>query len=152
MSTALSAIASEQPSFTKRTMKKWKKLDYTAAQPGAILKYLASNMVLDINSNASHLNKPNAWSRVEVHNFLLSYADISLNNGAVLNISQIIKAVMSLASESELGAHLINAKYLVPVRRTLEDIGHPQPKTTTHTDNSTSYGAVNSNIQPKVTN
>ena len=36
--------------------------------------------------------------------------DIPTNNGAVLNILQIIKAVMSSAAEAELGALFINAK------------------------------------------
>ena len=38
---------------------------------------------------------------------------IPQNNGAVLNISQIIKAVMSSAAEAELGALFINAKTAV---------------------------------------
>jgi hypothetical protein len=36
--------------------------------------------------------------------------DIPINNGAVLNILQIIRAVMSLAAEAKLGALFINSK------------------------------------------
>ncbi len=39
--------------------------------------------------------------------------EIPINNGAVLNILQIIKAVMSSAAEAELGALFINAKTAV---------------------------------------
>ena len=39
--------------------------------------------------------------------------NIPRNNSAVLNISQIIKAVMSSAAEAELGALFINAKTAV---------------------------------------
>ena len=37
------------------------------------------------------------------------------NNGAVLNIAQIIKAVMSSAAEAELGAMFINDREAIPV-------------------------------------
>jgi hypothetical protein len=42
--------------------------------------------------------------------FMAGKENIPRNNGAVLNISQIIKAVMSSAAEAELGALFINAK------------------------------------------
>ncbi len=41
--------------------------------------------------------------------------EIPVNNGAVLNILQIIKAVMSLAVEAKLGALFINAKTVVSI-------------------------------------
>ena len=46
------------------------------------------------------------------------------NNGTVLNIAQIIKAVMTSAAEAELGALYINAKKAVPMRITLEEMRH----------------------------
>ena len=57
--------------------------------------------------------------------FLSNWNNILTNNGAVLNISQIIKAVMSSAEEAELGALFINAKMAVSIRQTLEELGHP---------------------------
>ena len=45
--------------------------------------------------------------------FMAGKENIPRNNGAVLNISQIIKAVMSSAAEAELGALFINAKTAV---------------------------------------
>jgi hypothetical protein len=70
------------------------------------------------------------------------------NNGAVLNIAQLIKAVMSLAAEPELGALYINAREAVPMRQLLTEMGHIQPRTPIQTDNSTACRVVNSNIQP----
>jgi hypothetical protein len=52
--------------------------------------------------------------------------DIPINNGVVLNISQIIIAVMSLAAEAKLGALFINAKMAVSMQPTLKEMGHPQ--------------------------
>jgi hypothetical protein len=45
--------------------------------------------------------------------FLAGTEEIPTNNGAVLNISQIIKAVMSSAAKAKLGALFINAKMAV---------------------------------------
>ncbi len=71
------------------------------------------------------------------------------NNSAVLNIAQLIKAVMSLAAEAELGALYINAHEAVPMRQLLTEMGHIQPRTPIQTDNSMACGVVNSNIQPR---
>jgi hypothetical protein len=46
------------------------------------------------------------------------------NNGAVLTIAQIIKAVMTSAAEAEIGALYINCREAVPARHTLEYMGH----------------------------
>jgi hypothetical protein len=70
------------------------------------------------------------------------------NNSAVLNISQIIKAVMSLVAEAELGALHINAREAVPMHQLLTEMDHIQPSTPIQTNNSTACGVVNSNTQP----
>ena len=108
-----------------------------ATQEDAILTYKASDMVLAIHSNASYLSEPKARSRVGGHMFMSADNDIPANNGAVLNISQIIRAVMSSAAEAELGALFINAKLAIAIRHTLEELGHPQPQTPIQTDNKT---------------
>ena len=80
------------------------------------------------------------------------HEEVPINNGAVLNISQVIKAVMSSAAEAEIGALFINSKLAVPVRTTLEELGYQQPPTPVQTDNSTAHGVINGKIQPKQTN
>jgi hypothetical protein len=65
-------------------------LDYIASQEEAILMYNASDMVLAIHSNASYLSEPKARSCAGGHMFMASNEDIPHNNGAVLNILQII--------------------------------------------------------------
>jgi ABC-type sulfate transport system substrate-binding protein len=73
------------------------------------------------------------------------------NNGAVLTIATIIKAVMSSAAEAELGALFLNAREAVYLRQILTEMGHPQPRTPIQTDNSTAEGVINNKIQPKRT-
>ena len=48
---------------------------------------------------------------------------------------------MSSAAEAKLGALFINAKIAIPMRKTLEELGHPQPQTPVQTDNSTALMA-----------
>ena len=74
------------------------------------------------------------------------------NNGAVLTISQTIKAVMSSTAEAELGELYINCRKFIPARQLLEDLGHKQPPTSMKTYNTTTLGVANNNIQPTRTN
>jgi hypothetical protein len=152
MLTALSAIASAQAEPTEETMTHCKQfLDYAATHPDAILTYKRSNIVLVVHSNASYLSKPKARSRAGRHYFL-SYDEADpIDNGAVLNIAALIKAVMSSAVEAELEALYINACEAVPQCCTLEEMGHKQPPTPMQTDNTTAVGVVNNNIHPKCT-
>jgi hypothetical protein len=70
-------------------------------------------MVLAIHSDASYLSKPKARSQAGGHMFMASDDKIPKNNGAVLNISQIIHAAMFSAAEAKLGILFINAKVAV---------------------------------------
>ena len=71
------------------------------------------------------------------------------NNGAVLTVAQIVKAVMSSAAEAELGALFINCREAIPARHALEEMGHKQPPTPMQTDNTTALGVVTNNIASK---
>ena len=73
------------------------------------------------------------------------------NNGAVLIIPQLIKAVMSLAAEAEIGALFTNEREAVPAKKTLQEMRHSQGRTPIQTDNTTALEVVNSNIHPRKT-
>ena len=65
---ALSAIAADQSSPTKDTLKKTKQfLDYAASHPDAILTYHASDMVLNVHSNELYLTERKDRSRAGGH-------------------------------------------------------------------------------------
>ena len=108
-------------------------------------------MVLAIHSDASYLSKMNARSRAGGHFFLLRDNPAPLDNGTILSIAQIIKAVMSSAAEAELGALYICAREAVYICQILEALGHAQPRTPIQTDKSTAAGIVNYIILPKAT-
>ena len=148
----LSAIAAQQAAPTTATEAKASQLlDYVASQEEAILTYRASDMVLAVHSDAGYLNESNARSRAGGHFFMSNNSPIPPNNGAILNIAQIIKGVMSSAAEAELGALYINAREAVYIRLILERMGHPQLPTPVQTDNSTAEGVINSRVRPKRT-
>ena len=68
---ALSSIASKQTKGTQHTLEKaYQVLDYLALHPDAVVGFRASDMVLNIHSDASYLSKPNARSRACGHFFM----------------------------------------------------------------------------------
>jgi hypothetical protein len=75
--------------------------------------------------------------------------DIKLTNRAILIISKVLKHVMSLAAEAEIGAVFVNAKEGAVLRTTLQELGHPQPPTPMKTDNNTTTGYINGTIKQK---
>ena len=152
MLTPLSALASQQTKPTIETMHRVKQfLDYAATQEPAVLTYRKSDMVLAIHSDASYLNEENARSRAGGHHFLSENVPFPPNNGAIHNVAEIIKGVMSSAAEAELGSLYINARKGVEERIILTEMGHPQPPTPIQVDNSTAESIVNNRVQPKRT-
>eukprot|EP00804_Cyclotella_cryptica_P007584 CCRYP_010663-RA/>CCRYP_010663-RA protein AED:0.17 eAED:0.17 QI:0/0/0/1/1/1/2/0/834 len=149
---ALGSLATQQTAPTQNTMLKVHQfLDYAMTHPDAIITYRASNMILTIHSDTSYLSETKARSRAGGHFFLSEVDPSPRNNGAVLNLAQIIKPVMSSAAEAELGALYINARETIPQRHLLNELGHPQPSTPIQIDNSTALGVVSNIIQPKRT-
>jgi hypothetical protein len=68
---ALSSIASEQTRGTTNTMAKAKQLlDYLTMHPDATVRIRASDMILNVHSNASYLSELNAHSRACGHFFM----------------------------------------------------------------------------------
>ncbi len=148
---ALSAIAGDQAAPTENTMKRVKQfLDYMATNPHAIIRYKASDMVLNIHSDASYLSAPKARSRAGGYFFLGSMPvdkePIFLNGAVHINCT-ILKLVAASAAEAELGALFLNAQDAKILRITLAELGHPQPSTPIHIDNTTTVGIVNSTIK-----
>ncbi len=107
---ALSAIATKQAKPTKKTNATIKQLlDYCAMQEEPVIAYKASKMILAVHSNAGYCNKKNSQSQAGGHFPLSNNNKHPPNNGAILTIATIIKAVMSSTVEAELGALYLNA-------------------------------------------
>ena len=107
-------------------------------------------MILNIHSDALYLSEPQAKSRVTGHFFLVDIPQDNkpiMTNGNIFNVCAILKFVVRLAAEAELGALFINAKAGKFVRLILQELGHPQPATPIHCDNNTPAGIANDTMK-----
>jgi hypothetical protein len=148
---SLSAIASEQSHPTQLTHARCLQLlDYCASHPHAVVRFKASDMVLNIHSDASYLSESHARSRIAGHFFLgsipIDKTPIPLN-GAIYVFCGILKFVVASAAEAELGALFLNCKEGKILRLVLQELGHPQPPTPTHCDNETATGIANNTVK-----
>jgi hypothetical protein len=148
---ALSSISTEQMKATKKTQSKCLQLlDYLATNSEAIVRFHASDMVMNIHSDASYLSEPGSRSRTCGHFFMGSVPKtgqpIKLNGAFYVNTS-IMRFVVASAAEAELGALFRNCQDGIIFRLTLENLGHPQPKTPVHCDNATAVGIANNTVK-----
>jgi hypothetical protein len=145
----LSNLAASQTTGTEATtIQMVHFLNYCATYPDAKLRYRASDMILHIHSDAAYLTEPEARSRAGGHHFLGNLpGKPTMFNGPILNISKVLRGVMSSAAEAEIGALFLNAKEGTVIRTTLTEMGHPQPATPLETDNSTACGIMNRTVK-----
>ena len=105
---ALSTIASEQTKGMKRTLEKaYQVLDYLATHPNVVVRFQASDMVMNIHLDASYLSEPKARSRACDHFFmgaLLKDGEPIKLNCAFHTLCSILRFVVASAVEAELGA------------------------------------------------
>jgi hypothetical protein len=148
---ALSAIAAQQSALTEETLACVNQfLDYMWTQPDAKIRYRASDMILNVHSDASYLSAPKVRSRAEGYFFLGSIPrdmEPIIINGAIHITCTVLKLVAALAAKAELDALFLNAQEAKVIRLVLEELGHPQPPTPIHVDNTTTVGIVNNTIK-----
>ena len=114
-------------------------------------------MILYIYSDASYGSEPKLRSRVGGLFTLTSRAADPTKlpiatptpNGAIHTVSNIMRNMMSSATEAEAGGIFHNAKDGVTFRITLAEMGHPQPDTPIQTDNSNATGIANGNVKQR---
>eukprot|EP00804_Cyclotella_cryptica_P022896 CCRYP_005103-RB/>CCRYP_005103-RB protein AED:0.46 eAED:0.42 QI:0/-1/0/1/-1/0/1/0/215 len=107
-------------------------------------------MILNVHSDASYHSVKEAKSREAGIFFLGSIPKnnqpIKLN-GAIAVLCTILKFVVASATEAKLRALFLNAKEAKIMPLTLQELGHPQPPTPVHCDNSTTVGIVNNTVK-----
>ena len=107
-------------------------------------------MVFNIHYDASYLSETNARSRVAGQFFLGRKSDPTkpiVLNGTLYIMCGILKFVVALAAEAELGALFLNCKEGIIMRLNLQEMGHPQPATPIYCDNMTATGIANDTIK-----
>ena len=125
-------------------------LDHLATYPNATIRFRASNMIMNIHSNASYLSESDARSRACGHFFMgwsPTDGDPIRLNGAFFTLCTILRFVIASAAEAELGALFRNCKEGMIFRLTLKELGHPQPETPIHCNNATTVGIANNTVK-----
>ena len=148
---ALSSIAAEQAQATEQTEKHVHQLlDYLHTHQDATIRYVASDMILNIHSDASYLSEARARSRLGGTYFFGSLPQNGkaiFLNGPVHVHAGICKFVVASAAEAELGALFYNCQEGKILRLVLEELGHTQPATPVHCDNSTAVAIANDTVK-----
>ena len=148
---ALSTIAIEQTKATEQTLARcFQLLDYLAHHSTAKVRFYASDMIMNIHSDASYLSEGRARSWTCGHFFMgwLPKNDEPIKlNGAFHVSTNVIRFVVASAAEAELGALFHNCQTGITFRSILHDMGHIQLKTPVHCDNATAVGIANSTVK-----
>ena len=121
-------------------------MQYLITYPDAVLVFQASDMQLNIHSDASFNSEEGSKSRAGGFHWLGS--DLPYN-GAIDVISTTIKSVVSSASEAEYGAAFINATQACSTIQILNFLGHQQFQVVVTMDNKTAVGVANSTVKSK---
>jgi hypothetical protein len=109
----INLLASEQSNATEVTADKViKLLNYCNTHPETKIRYHASDMILHIHSDTSHLSENEAKSRAGGFFYMGSdeKTDKKITNGAILIVSKVLKNIMSSAAKAEIGAVFINTQ------------------------------------------
>ena len=104
-----------------------------------------------IYSGTGYLNECNAYNTNGGHHSLSENAKHPVNNGPILSISIIVKAVMVSASKAKPSTLYAYTCKGMKKQDILAEMGHPQLPTPIQTDNSTSKSIINTHVQPKHT-
>jgi hypothetical protein len=148
---ALSSFAIKQSKGTTNTMQKVKQLlNYLSTYPDTTNCYWASDMIMNVHSDASYLSESNAQSRACGH-FFLGWSpkggDPIKLIGAFFTLCASLRFIVASAAEAKLGALFLNCKDGTISCLTLDKLGHPQPKTPINCDNATAVGITNNTVK-----
>lgn len=100
-------------------------LNYCAANPDAKVTYRASVMILHNHLDKAYLVASDAQSQTGGYTYLGNKeTNKQIINCPITIIAKIINVVMVSAAEAEVAALYMNAKELVPLQLTCEELGH----------------------------
>jgi hypothetical protein len=128
-------------------MKKMEKLlRYVSTHRNMGIRYYASNMVLQLMSDASYLCRPRARSVLGLHAYL---GEPTAINGPITCASKMISCVVASVAEAELAGGFQVAQSAVHLRRILHDLEYPQPPSLLCMDNTVAIAIAMDSINAK---
>ena len=151
---ALNDISKNQANPTQHTLDQCQRvLDYVNTYQNVLVRFYASDMILNIETDAAYLVLPKARSRLAGYFYMGHHkgkkSPFTPLNGAIIVECKTILHVVASAAEAETAGLFHNAQIAVPIRHILEALGHNQPPTPIKTDNSTAVGFTYNNINKK---
>jgi hypothetical protein len=145
--TVVHELGSVQSKPTLNDLKKMERLlQYISSHQNQGIRFHASTMQLQIQSDASYLCRPKARSVLGGLHYLGTTDQI---NGPFFCTSKKISCVVSSAAEAELGAAFQNAQKGAQFRNTLIELGYPQEPTTLLVDNTVAEGLASNTVNAR---
>jgi hypothetical protein len=148
---ALSSIAIEQSKNSTNMMAKIKQLlDYLETYLDANTHFWASDMILNVHSDALYLSEHDARGQACGH-FLMGWSPKDGNsirlNRAFFTLCAILHFFVTLAAEAKLGTLFLSCKEGILFWLTLEELEHPQLQIPVHCNNATAVGIANNTVK-----
>jgi len=146
---SLTFISKKQSAPTEATLAATHKfLGYAAAHPDLRVTVNASDMILTVISDGSHLSQEKAGSIAGGLHYLgnLGASHYKLN-APILAICSSIATVCGAASETEYASLYINAQHAYFERAILHALGYKQPPTRLFADNMAAVGIANDTVK-----
>ena len=142
-------ISKKQSKPTKNTLEAtYQLLDYAASHPNHKVTFKATDMILKVQSDGSHLSQVNAGSIAGGLHYLGNHNDGPQDiNGAILALCSTITTVCGSASETEYASLYINGQHAYFERTILAALGYPQPPTIIYADNIAAVGVANDTVK-----
>ena len=142
--TAVHELGSVQAKPSLNDMRKMERLlQYVSVHQNQGIRFHASNMQLQIQSDASYLSRTKARSVLGGLHYLGTTVHI---NGPFFCTSKLISCIVTSAAEAELGAAFQNAQKGAQFRNTLVELGYPQHATPLLVDNTVAEGLASDTI------
>ena len=113
------------------------------------IRFFASEMILQVHSDASYMNETKSLSKASGHYFLgnnIKSGKPIFLNGTIHTFCK-ITGVAAFAAEAELGRIFLNTQETVKLRTDIQELGHTQPPTPIHTDNTTAMVIIHKTIK-----
>ena len=123
-------------------------LNYCATNPDASIVYYASDIIIRGDTDAAYLVTSKARSRNTAYIFIGNTdRNNQIINGPIMVIAKKLKMVVSSAAEAEVASLFHSAQTIVPLRVTVDELGHKQPAKPLRIDNNTASGIMNGTIR-----
>ena len=149
MLTAVCELSCLQSAPTALTMKKMRRLlGYAAKYPNACVHIVPSEMILRVQSDGSHLSRPNSKSVAGGFHYL-GTTDPFFINAPIHTQSTTIPVNTAAVSETEYAGCFANGQIAVDERSVLGNLGYPQPPTVILCDNECAMGLASDTARPK---